>query len=276
MTAIALTIAGSDPSGGAGIQADLKSFSALGAYGASVICALTAQNTQGVQGILGIPPEFVRAQLDSVMGDLRVDAVKIGMLGTAATIRAVAAGLRHWRPRNIVLDPVMVAKSGDRLLEEDAVAALRTELLPLATLVTPNLPEAAVLVGEEPIAERRQMARLGARLQALGPMNVLVKGGHLAGAASPDLLLHGGELVWLEGERVTTEHTHGTGCSLSAAIAALLARGRPLPAAVHEAKSWLAQAIRAADRLGVGRGRGPVHHFHALWPHLEDPDGPPS
>jgi hydroxymethylpyrimidine/phosphomethylpyrimidine kinase len=270
MTPIALTIAGSDSGGGAGIQADLKTFSALGVYGCSVITALTAQNTLGVQGIFPVSPAFVRQQMDSVFGDLAPAAVKIGMLGTPEIIHAVADGLLAWRPRWVVLDPVMVAKGGDKLLLDEAVAALRARLLPLATLITPNLPEAGVLLDEPAPTERRRMGGVAARLQALGPNNVLLKGGHLGGDESPDLLLHGGELHWLEAPRLPTRHTHGTGCTLSAAIAALLARGRPLPQAVAEAKRWLAAAIAAADRLGIGRGTGPVHHFHALWPHLEN------
>lgn len=270
MTPIALTIAGSDSGGGAGIQADLKTFSALGVYGCSVITALTAQNTTGVQGIFPVEPGFVRRQIDSVFADLRVDAVKIGMLGGAAVIEAVAEALAYWRPPLVVLDPVMVAKGGDRLLEEGAIRALRERLLPLATLITPNLPEAAALLGEAPVRERRAMPRVAARLQGLGVPNVLLKGGHLQGPDCPDLLLHGGELVWLEGRRVATRHTHGTGCTLASAIAALSARGRPLPAACHDAKRWLEGALAAADRLGIGRGIGPVHHFWQLWPTLEE------
>jgi hydroxymethylpyrimidine/phosphomethylpyrimidine kinase len=269
VTPIALTIAGSDSGGGAGIQADLKTFSALGVYGCSVITALTAQNTRAVAAIHDVPPDFLRAQIDTVFEDIRIDAVKIGMLGRPEVIVAVAEGLRRWRPRWIVLDPVMVAKSGDALLREEAVSALREELLPLADLITPNLPEAAVLLGEEPVRERAAMGRVAARLQGLGARNVLLKGGHLGGPTSPDLLLFGGELHWLEGRRVDTRNTHGTGCTLSSAIAAYLARGRPLPEAVARAKAWLTEALAAADSLGVGHGHGPVHHFHALWPHLE-------
>jgi hydroxymethylpyrimidine/phosphomethylpyrimidine kinase len=264
-TPIALTIAGSDSGGGAGIQADLKTFSALGVYGCSVITALTAQNTRGVAGIFGVEPRFVRAQMDAVFEDLAVDAVKIGMLGTAAVIEAVAEGLERWRPRQVVLDPVMVAKGGDRLLEADAVAALRTRLLPLATVITPNLPEAADLLGIEPTTERARMANVGARLQGLGPANVLLKGGHLDGAESPDLFMHGGETHWLDGERVATRNTHGTGCTLSSAIAARLARRVPLPQAVAEAKAYTARAIARADALEIGSGQGPVHHFHDMW-----------
>lgn len=269
MNPIALTIAGSDSGGGAGIQADLKTFSALGVYGCSVITALTAQNTRAVTAIHDVPPDFVRAQIDAVFDDIRIDAVKIGMLSRPEVIVAVAERLRHWRPRWVVLDPVMVAKSGDRLLQPEAVAALRDELLPLADLITPNLPEAAVLLGEEPARERRAMGRIAARLQGLGAKHVLLKGGHLDEPTSPDLLLFGGELHWLESRRVETRNTHGTGCSLSAAIAALLARRLPLPEAVARAKAWLTAALAAADSLGVGHGHGPLHHFHALWPCLE-------
>ncbi len=272
MTAIALTVAGSDSGGGAGIQADLKTFSALGVYGCSVITALTAQNTRAVTAIHPVDADFVAAQIDAVFTDIAVDAVKIGMLDRPEVIAAVAARLRRWRPRWIVLDPVMVAKSGDRLLREEAVAALREELLPLADLITPNLPEAAVLLGEEePIRERRRMGNLAARLQGLGARNILLKGGHLAEETSPDLLLHGGEHHWLEAPRIATRHTHGTGCTLSSAIAALLARRRPLPRAVEEAKDYLTRAIAAAERLRVGGGHGPVHHFFASWSEEEDP-----
>lgn len=269
MTAIGLTIAGSDSGGGAGIQADLKAFSAHGVYGASVITALTAQNTQGVRAIFDVEPGFIAAQIDAVFEDLAVDAVKIGMLGQPEVIAVVAERLRHWRPRFVVLDPVMVAKSGDKLLAEEAVSALKSELLPLANLITPNLPEALVLLGETSVVERRQMAGVAARLQGLGPANVLLKGGHLTGAESPDLLMHGGELIWLEGARHDTSNTHGTGCTLSASIAALLARKLTLPEAVSRAKRYVGEAIAAADGLNVGHGHGPVHHFYHLWPQLE-------
>ena len=266
---IALSIAGSDCSGGAGVQADLKAMSACGAYGASVITALTAQNPKGVTAIYDIEPGFIAAQIDAIFDDLAVDAVKIGMLSRPEVIHVVAERLRHWRPRWIVLDPVMVAKGGHKLLAVDAVAALRDELLPLASLITPNLPEAGVLLDQPAIGQRAEMAHCAARLQGLGPSNVLLKGGHLEGDESPDLLMHGGELIWLEAPRHDTVNTHGTGCSLSAATAALLARGRALPTAVAEAKTFVANAIGAADALGVGHGHGPIHHFHALWPHLD-------
>ena len=270
MTAIALTIAGSDSGGGAGIQADLKTFSALGVYGASVITALTAQNTTAVTAVHEVPPDFVRAQLDAVFSDLDVAAVKIGMLGNAAVIEAVAAGLERWRPRWVVLDPVMVAKSGDKLLRDDAVAALRQNLLPLAHLITPNLPEAGVLLDEPAAADTDAMVMQAERLLRLGTQAVLLKGGHLAGASSPDLFHDGREAAWLEAPRHATRNTHGTGCTLSSAVAAELALGALLPQAVARAKTYLTEAIAAADRLPVGHGHGPVHHFHRLWPLLEE------
>ena len=264
-SSIALTIAGSDSGGGAGIQADLKTFAALGVYGCSAITALTAQNTRGVSGVLGVDPVFVTAQIDAVFDDIAVDVVKIGMLGTAAVVDAVASALQRWRPRWVVLDPVMVAKGGDRLLAGDAVAALRERLLPLASIVTPNLPEAADLLGIPVPTERRAMANVAARLQSLGPANVLLKGGHLDGPESPDLLVEGSDHHWLEAPRTPTKNTHGTGCTLSAAIAARLAHGVALGQAVRDAKHYLQGAIAAADDLAVGHGHGPVHHFYALW-----------
>jgi hydroxymethylpyrimidine/phosphomethylpyrimidine kinase len=204
--------------------------------------------------------------MDSVFADLRVDAVKIGMLGDPETVAAVVDGLLAWRPPNIVVDPVMVAKGGDRLLRDEAVAALRERLLPLADLITPNLPEAGALLGQPCPTDRAGMETAAAALRALGPANVLLKGGHLEGDASPDLLATGSARIWLEAPRVATGNTHGTGCTLSAAIAALLAAGQPLPDAVREAKAWLTGALLAADTLRLGRGIGPVHHFHALWP----------
>jgi hydroxymethylpyrimidine/phosphomethylpyrimidine kinase len=261
-----LTIAGSDSGGGAGIQADLKTFSALGAYGASVITALTAQNTRAVSAIHDVPPEFVSAQMDAVFDDIDFAAVKIGMLSRPAIIDAVADGLHRHRARNVVLDPVMVAKSGDRLLRADAVSALRQLMLPLATVITPNLPEAAVLLDLEEADDEAGMIDAAARLRALGPQAVLLKGGHLVkGAESVDVLDDGAEPLTLAAPRITTANTHGTGCTLSSAIAALLAHGLPLRAAVREAKAYVTAAIRAADRLNVGHGQGPVHHFHALW-----------
>ena len=266
MIANVLTIAGSDSGGGAGIQADLKTFSALGTYGASVIAALTAQNTRAVTAIHDVPPAFVTAQLDAVFDDIALAAVKIGMLSRPEIIEAVADGLRRHGARNIVLDPVMVAKSGDRLLRQEAIAALKERLLPLATVITPNLPEAAVLLDLEEARDEAGMIDAAARLRELGPRAVLLKGGHLAkDAESIDVLDDGAEPLTLAAPRIATGNTHGTGCTLSAAIAALLARGLPLRAAVREAKAYVTAAIRAADRLNVGHGHGPVHHFHALW-----------
>jgi hydroxymethylpyrimidine/phosphomethylpyrimidine kinase len=265
MTAIAVTIAGSDSGGGAGVQADLKTFSALGVYGASVITALTAQNTQGVTGIHDVPPDFVRAQIDAVFSDLSVDAVKIGMLSMPATIRAVADGLGAHGVRRIVLDPVMVAQSGDSLLQPEAVDVLRDELVPMALVLTPNLPEAARLLEVEVAVGENQMRAQGEMLLALGPTAVLMKGGHGGGAESVDLLVTENAVVRLAAPRIATRNTHGTGCTLSSAIAAGLSRGLPLEEAVREAKAYLTAALQAADRLSIGHGHGPVHHFHALW-----------
>jgi hydroxymethylpyrimidine/phosphomethylpyrimidine kinase len=265
MTPIAVTIAGSDSGGGAGIQADMKTFAALGVYGASVITALTAQNTHGVFGIHDVPREFIRAQIDAVFSDLKVDAVKIGMLSHPAVIEVVAAGLDKYQQKKVVLDPVMVATSGDRLLAADAVEVLRRELIPRALVITPNLPEAAALL-DAPIAESETMMReQGERLLALGAKAVLIKGGHAGGAESVDLLVEPTAVARLASERVATKNTHGTGCTLSAAIAAGLARGQSLADAVREAKAYVTGAIAAADRLDVGAGHGPVHHFHAWW-----------
>ena len=262
-----LTIAGSDSGGGAGIQADLKTFSALGTYGASVITALTAQNTRAVSAIHDVPPTFVRAQLDAVFDDIEFAAVKVGMLSRPEIIDAVADRLHRHGARNVVLDPVMVAKSGDRLLRAEAVAALKALLLPLATVLTPNLPEAAVLLDLDQARDAAGMIEAAARLRELGPHAVLLKGGHLeVGAESIDVLVDGAPPLTLAAPRIATANTHGTGCTLSSAIAALLARGLPLRRAAREAKAYVTAAIRAAYRLDVGHGHGPVHHFHALWP----------
>ena len=265
MIANVLTIAGSDSGGGAGIQADLKTFSALGTYGASVITALTAQNTRAVTAIHEVPPEFVTAQLDAVFEDIAIAAVKIGMLSSPGIIEAVATGIRRHRPRHVVVDPVMVAKSGDRLLREDAVSALKEQLLPVATVITPNLPEAAVLLGAPAPRDEPGMIEAATALRRLGPAAVLLKGGHMAHEDSIDVLDDGEEPLTLVAPRVATSNTHGTGCTLSSAIAASLARGLPLRAAVRAAKAYLTGALQAADRLDVGHGHGPVHHFHALW-----------
>lgn len=268
MIANALSVAGSDPSGGAGVQADLKTFAANGVYGMAAITALTAQNTRGVTGVHLVPPEVVAAQIAAVRADVPVHGVKIGMIATAEIAGAVAGALAGIGAP-VVLDPVMVAKGGDRLLAEAAVAALVARLLPLATVLTPNLPEAEALLAAAGrgarIASRADMPEAARALRALGPRAVLLKGGHLGGAESPDLLLWEGGELWLEGRRVETRNTHGTGCTLSSALAARLARGEPTPEAARGAKTYVAGAIAAADRLDAGGGHGPLHHFHALW-----------
>jgi hydroxymethylpyrimidine/phosphomethylpyrimidine kinase len=262
---IALTIAGSDSSSGAGIQADLKTFAALGVYGASVITAVTAQNTQGVSGIHGVPPAFVTAQMDAVFADLDVKAVKIGMAGEPATIEAIASALARWGVAQIVLDPVMVASSGDRLLSPAAVGSLRAKLVPRATLITPNLPEAAALLDEAVAFDEGAIESQGKRLLAMGCEAVLIKGGHGQGAESIDYLFIGNDVIALRAPRIATDNTHGTGCSLSSAIAAGLAKGETLEAAVRDAKNFVSEAIAAGSRLGVGHGHGPLHHFHRFY-----------
>jgi hydroxymethylpyrimidine/phosphomethylpyrimidine kinase len=261
-----LSIAGSDPSGGAGIQADLKAFAARGTYGMAALTALTAQNTQGVTAIQALPPDFVRAEIEAVFADIRVDAVKIGMIANAEIAVAVADVLApHLGKVPIVLDPVMVAKGGSPLLAQDAMQAVIGRLLPLATLITPNLPEAAALLGEPEAVTREEMAQQARRLLLRGPKAVLVKGGHLDTGDSPDVLAEAVGLTWLEGRRIATKNTHGTGCTLSSAISAELAKGAAMVSAVTVAKAYLAQAIAEADMLDVGSGHGPVHHFVELW-----------
>lgn len=265
MTAIALTIAGSDSGGGAGIQADLKTFSALGVYGTSVLTAVTAQNTRGVTAIENLSPGIVRAQIDAVLSDIDVKAIKIGMVSTPEAIETIAASLQHWG-RRAVLDPVMVATSGDRLLQPEAVEALHQLLLPLAVVVTPNLPEAALLTGQ-PIADgEAQMARQAELLLALGPSAVLIKGGHSKGEYSTDLLFDGVTMHRFSRPRIATSHDHGTGCTLAAAMTAGLAKGSDLHDAAEQAKDYLTAAMAAAGNLRVGQGRGPVHHFYRWWP----------
>jgi hydroxymethylpyrimidine/phosphomethylpyrimidine kinase len=267
---VALTIAGSDPSGGAGIQADLKTFSALGAYGTSVITALTAQNTRGVTGVHLVPAEFVTEQLHTLVADVRIDAIKIGMLSTPEVAEAVGDFLREFPCDVVVLDPVMVATSGDRLLSPDAEEAVR-RLLPLASLITPNVHEAAVLLGTQPATDLDQVRRQAAALIDAGARRVLLKGGHLvnrpgaSGDDAVDLLAEPGAVHELTAPRIVTRNTHGTGCTLSSAIAALRPRRASWPEAVGEAKAWLTGALAAADVLDVGRGHGPVHHFHRVW-----------
>jgi hydroxymethylpyrimidine/phosphomethylpyrimidine kinase len=265
MTPIAVTVAGSDSGGGAGIQADLKTFSALGVYGASVITALTAQNTKGVTAIHDVPAEFVAAQIDAVFSDLDVSAVKIGMVSQRGVIETIAAGLARWRRSRVVLDPVMIATSGDKLLAPDAVDVLRRVLMPLALVVTPNLPEAAALL-DAPVAHTEiAMREQGERLLALGARAVLLKGGHADGAESVDLLIEPTAFTRLAADRIATANTHGTGCTLSSAIAAGLAKGLSLAEAVRAAKTYVTEALAAANRIKIGSGHGPVHHFHAWW-----------
>jgi hydroxymethylpyrimidine/phosphomethylpyrimidine kinase len=264
LTAIALTIAGSDSSGGAGIEADLKTFSALGVYGACVVTALTAQNTAGVFGIHAVPAEFITAQMDAVFSDLDVGAVKIGMLANAAVIDAVAAALDRHRARNVVLDPVMVASSGARLLQADAIVSLR-QLIRRASVLTPNLPEAAAFLDTPLAADEAAMRAQAEKLLVMGADAVLIKGGHGDGPESVDLLVEPGGCLCLAGPRIATRNTHGTGCTLASAIVAGFAKGLALAEAAKAAKAYVSAAIAGADRLKVGHGRGPVHHFHQWW-----------
>jgi hydroxymethylpyrimidine/phosphomethylpyrimidine kinase len=257
----ALTIAGSDSGGGAGIQADLKTFSAFRVFGMSAITALTAQNSVGVHGVLNVEPAFVARQIDVVLDDFGADAVKIGMLSTPAIVSAVADRLRAHRPERIVVDPVMIAKSGDPLLQPEARRALADEILPLAFVVTPNLHEAAALAGI-PVEDEAGMEEAARRIAALGPRHVLVKGGHLKDSAT-DLLWNGRDLTRFTAARIESSATHGTGCTLSSAIAAGLARGRPLADAVREAKAYVTAAIR--EGFQAGRGVGALRHFVASW-----------
>jgi hydroxymethylpyrimidine/phosphomethylpyrimidine kinase len=264
-TPIGLTIAGSDSGGGAGIQADLKTFSALGVYGASVITALTAQNTWAVTAVLNTPAEMVTAQIQAVLTDLNVAAIKIGMLSSPEIIAAVANEIQQLRIP-VVLDPVMIAKSGDALLQQNAIDSLRSRLLPCATILTPNLPEAATLLDCAAAQNEAEMQAQGEALLKLGASAVLMKGGHASGAQCTDLLLSRDlPMLRLSSERVSTRNTHGTGCTLSAAIAAQLARGAALDEAVTLAHRYLNHAIHAADSLQIGQGCGPVHHFHGIW-----------
>jgi hydroxymethylpyrimidine/phosphomethylpyrimidine kinase len=272
--AVALTVAGSDPSGGAGIQADLKTFSALGAYGTAVLTALTAQNTRGVTGVHPVPAEFVGEQLRTLLADVTVHATKLGMLGTADVVREVARSLADRPAGPVVCDPVMVATSGDRLISEDAVEAVRTVLLPVTDLITPNVPEAAALLDVAPATTVEELVAQAQALLALGPRAVLVKGGHLGGAESVDVLVTTDGVTETRRPRVDTTSTHGTGCALSSAITALAARTRlaapqeptdwvPL---VEGARDFLQEALLTGASLGVGGGHGPVHHFAGWWP----------
>ena len=265
MIPTALSIAGSDPSGGAGIQADLKTFSALGVYGMSAITALTAQNTQGVSKIHLLPADFVMAQIQTLFEDIRIDAIKIGMIANAQIAHAVASSLKEHSSIPIILDPVMIAKGGHPLLEDSAITAVQEHLLPLADILTPNLEEAARLLGTGIASTRSEMEAQGRALLTYGPNAVLMKGGHLEGKQSPDLLVTAKNLTWHEGYRIDTHNTHGTGCTLSSAIAAEIAKGSSHEEAIKHAKAYVHDAIAAADTLHIGSGHGPTHHFHALW-----------
>lgn len=260
---IALTIAGSDSSGGAGIQADLKTFSAFGVYGASVLTALTAQNTRGVQAVEPVRAAFVAAQMRSVLTDLKVGAIKTGMLASAEIVSTVATELSRHTGAPLVIDPVMVATSGDVLLAPEAVTALASELLPLAELVTPNMPEAAVLLGTTEATTEQQTIEQARAIAQLGCRAVLLKGGHGDGEEAVDILCDRGRIVRLTAPRIDTPHTHGTGCTLSAAIAAMLAGGADLEQAARRAKVYVSAAIAAGRELGIGEGRGPVDHLFA-------------
>jgi hydroxymethylpyrimidine/phosphomethylpyrimidine kinase len=261
-----LTIAGSDSGGGAGIQADLKTFSALGCYGMTAITALTAQNTQRVTGIHAVPASFAAQQLQAVFSDIGADAVKIGMLYSAELIETVAEQLVKHGARNIVLDPVMVAQSGDRLLRDDAVEALKSHLMPLASVTTPNLPEAAVLLGTDAVNDR-DLPSITRELAAFGSRSILVKGGHKDDRDSTDMLYLTKEdrLVVLEGKRIDTRNNHGTGCTLSSAIAAFLARDADIETAARQAKDYITRAIQVGAAYRLGNGHGPVHHFFDFW-----------
>ena len=260
-----LSIAGSDPSGGAGIQADLKTFSALGCYGMAAITALTAQNTQGVTGVHIPDASFIAQQIDTIFADVRVDAVKIGMLGSPEIVHAVADALARHKPAHIVLDPVLVATSGHSLGAPGVVEAMREKLFSLASVITPNLPEAACLAEVDVPADEAGLEHLARILAGQGARAVLVKGGHLSGANAQDVLFAQGQVSRFSAPRVNTKNTHGTGCTLSSAIAAHLAKGLALDQAVQASKDYLTQALRAADALEVGQGHGPVHHFTGLW-----------
>lgn len=267
VTPIALTVAGSDSGGGAGIQADIKAISATGGYACSVITALTAQNTCGVTGVMPVPTDFIKAQFDAVFTDIPVKAVKVGMLADVPTIEVVAAAIREYQPAFVVLDPVMVATSGDLLLAEDAVTTLIEQMLPLADVITPNLPEAMTLLGKRGEAEPEDEAGLLSlcqQLLQLGAKSVLVKGGHQKSAESVDYWVSSERTERYTSARINTENTHGTGCTLSASIASFLAQGADLPTAIGQAKDYISAAIAHADELHIGAGHGPVHHFYQL------------
>jgi hydroxymethylpyrimidine/phosphomethylpyrimidine kinase len=267
-----VSIAGVDPSGGAGLLADIKTFSALGAYGCGIVAALTAQNTSAVTGVHTPPVDFLRLQIDTLFADVELDAVKLGMLGSADIVRTVAERLAHHQAPNVVLDPVMIAKSGDALLSRNAVAMMIEALLPQSFIITPNLPEAGVLLESRAPESLKEMTRAVERLREMLPHSserwVLLKGGHLPSSEVVDLLFDGDRMIELPAKRIETKNTHGTGCALSSAIAALLPQAagqlHPVEAAVRAARAWLLKAIAASGELAVGHGHGPIHHFHGL------------
>ena len=260
-----LSIAGSDPSGGAGIQADLKSFSANKTFGMSVITALTAQNTMGVQDIHLVPEDFIESQINSIFQDIIVDAVKIGMIANSSIASLISKNLRKRKVKNIVIDPVMVAKGGATLLESDAIETIRKDLIQVADVLTPNLPEAALLTNCDIATTKSEMLTQGKQLLDLGPKAIYVKGGHLKSKKSPDLLITINDEIWFEAPRVNTINTHGTGCTLSSAICANLAHGFEIETAISISKQYVTDAIKNADKLNVGQGHGPTHHFNNLW-----------
>ena len=263
-TPIVLTIAGSDSGGGAGIQADIKAMSATGSFACSVITAITSQNTQGVSAIFPIPLDHVSSQLDAVFSDLNVAAVKVGMLADSSIIKVVADKVKQFQPKHLVIDPVMVANSGDLLLEQSAISTLKEELIPLADIITPNLPEGAALTGKPVPESEADMQNMVEELRALGAKAVLLKGGHLEqDENSNDLLILPTSTTLISAKRFPTKNTHGTGCTLSSAIASYLAQGNDLTQAVELGKRYISEAIAHADQLDVGQGHGPVNHFYA-------------
>ena len=259
-----LSIAGSDPSGGAGIQADLKTFAANGVYGMAAITALTVQNTLGVQGIHLVPAKFVSSQIEAIFSDIAVSSAKVGMVGNAEIAEGVGTTLAKYRNLISVVDPVMVAKGGSPLLDKKAIQAVKDNLIPLATIVTPNLPEAAILLGSSIAKSEEDMVYQGKALLNLGPKSILMKGGHSEGITSNDLLVTENNYVWFKEKRINTKNTHGTGCTLSSSIASFLAKDFSVEESVSKAKKFVTNAIRNSEKLSVGKGHGPTNHFYAL------------
>ena len=262
---VCLTIAGSDSGGGAGIQADLKVMSALGVYGASVITALTAQNTREVRSIFPVSPEFVIEQIETVYDDLDIDAVKIGMLGTPELTFAVASALRSLEAKNIILDPVMISKSGCKLLNDEGVDALKQRLIPSSDIITPNIPEAMVLLNKTTQPNLQDMEDYCFELLKLGAKSVLLKGGHMQGDVLHDLYYDGSDIISMTSPRINTKNTHGTGCSMSSAIASFVAKGNDIKTSVQNAKNYIAGAVARSDELDIGSGSGPINHFYKVW-----------